>query len=84
MISVVVATAGCSAPHGASMVQELPGLAELGPTLSADDGSSGAFRLGAGDALGYAIFVNSIAYARANGGRLPSYASAEQSVEASE
>ena len=39
MISAVVATAGCSAPHGASMVQELPGLAVLESTFSTDDAS---------------------------------------------
>lgn len=79
IISAIVATAGCSTPQGSVVVEEPLALAEFTAAAPAEDAESGIFCLGAGDALGYAIFVKYIAYVRANGGQPPYYAGAEPS-----
>ena len=55
IISAVVATAGCSTPQGSTVVEEPLALAAFAAAAPAEDAESGIFRLGAGDALGYAI-----------------------------
>ncbi len=73
----VLVTSGCSAPQGASLVDETVSLAVFGPAESQADARPNMFYLGAGDPLGYEIFVNYVAFVRANQGRLPHYANVE-------
>ncbi len=81
----VLATAGCTATQGARVADSSIALAEFGPADSVGDAGPGAFYLGAGDTLGYAIFVKYVAYVRANDGRFPQfdYATAEVSTDVS-
>ncbi|MCH8164263.1 MAG: hypothetical protein IH889_01505 [Planctomycetes bacterium] len=74
----VLVTAGCSAPQGASLVEETVSMAVFGPGESQTDARPNMFYLGAGDPLGYEIFVNYVAFVRANHGRLPHYANVKQ------
>ncbi len=74
----VLVTSGCSAPQGASVVDETVSLAVFGPAELQADARSNMFYLGAGDPLGYEIFVNYVAFVRANQGRLPYYANVKQ------
>ncbi len=74
----VLVTSGCSAPQGASLVDETVSLAVFGLGESQADARPNTFYLGAGDPLGYEIFVNYVAFVRANQGRLPHYANVKQ------
>ncbi len=74
----VLVTSGCSAPQGASLVDETVSLAVFGLGESQADARPNTFYLGAGDPLGYEIFVNYVAFVRANQGRLPYYANVKQ------
>ncbi len=77
----VLVTAGCSAPQGASVVDETVYLAVFGLGESHEDARPSMFYLGAGDPLGYEIFVNYVAFVRANQGRLPYYANVQQGLQ---
>ncbi len=74
----VLVTSGCSAPQGASLVDETVSLAVFGLGESQADARPNMFYLGAGDPLGYEIFVNYVAFVRANHGRLPYYTNVVQ------
>ncbi len=74
----VLVTSGCSAPQGASLVEETVSMAVFGLGESQADARPNMFYLGAGDPLGYEIFVNYVAFVRANHGRLPHYANVKQ------
>ena len=78
LILGVLVTAGCSAPQGASLVEETVSMAVFGLGESQADARPNMFYLGAGDPLGYEIFVNYVAFVRANHGRLPHYANVKQ------
>ncbi len=78
LILGVLVTSGCSAPQGASLVEETVSMAVFGLGESQADARPNMFYLGAGDPLGYEIFVNYVAFVRANHGRLPHYANVKQ------
>ena len=74
----VLVTSGCSAPLGASLVDETVSLAVFGPAELQAEARPNMFYLGAGDPLGYEIFVNYVAFVRANQGRFPYFANVKQ------
>jgi hypothetical protein len=59
---------GCTSRPGAMAIDEnAVALAVLGPAVNPIASEPGVFYLGAGDALGQAVFANYIAFVRANG-----------------
>jgi hypothetical protein len=66
LAAIVLCAGGCSSSQSTLQTNE-PALAMVGPYIdAAGPQQPGIFRLGAGDALGQAIFANYVAYVRAN------------------
>ena len=75
--SVCALTAGCAAPPSAAVVENYD-VVSLGSQVDSPRSTPMAFRLGAGDRLGEAVFVGYVAYVRANSPGSQRYASGEQ------
>lgn len=72
-----VAMAGGCASHDSRASGDFASLAALGPATGSGRGDQDTYLLGAGDALGRAVFANYIAHVRANGEQVEAYAGGE-------
>lgn len=77
VLTTVLLITGCSATQGTSIIDDTVAMSMLGNDQSRDNTQRPVFYLGAGDALGRDIFVNYVAYVRANPSRRPHYAIVE-------
>ena len=77
VLTTALLITGCSTTQGASIIDDHVAMAMLGNDQSRDNTQRSVFYLGAGDALGRDIFVNYVAYVRANPSRRPHYATVE-------
>ena len=77
VIAVMTLIGGC-ASHTSRSSNEFAALTMLRPLTDSDAGDQETYFLGAGDALGRAVFANYVAYVRENGAYDPQrYASGE-------
>jgi hypothetical protein len=75
--SIGAFVAGCAAPPSATPSENYD-VVSLGSQVDSPQAAPMAFRLGAGDRLGEAVFVSYVAYVRANWQQQQQYASGEQ------